>query len=81
MSEASKTLSEQLFYTKKTVYEAAPEVVCDAMAFAGPYMQFLDAGKTERECVTVSIALAEEAGFTPYRFGDALKPGRSPLLQ
>ena len=75
MSEASKALSEQLFYTKKTVYEAAPAVVADAMAFAGPYMQYLDAGKTERECVTVSIKMAEDAGFTPYRFGDALKPG------
>ena len=76
MSEASKTLSEKLFYTKKTVYEAAdPAVVEAAMTFAGPYAKYIDEGKTERECVNVSIKLAEENGFTPYRFGDPLNPG------
>ncbi len=75
MSEETKALSEKLCYKKKTVYEAAPEIVADAMAFAAPYMQYLDAAKTERECVTVSVKMAEEAGFTPYHFGDELKPG------
>ncbi len=76
MSEASKALSEKLFYTKKTVYEAAdPAVIEAAMAFAGPYAKYIDEGKTERECVDISIKLAEANGFTPYRFGDPLNPG------
>ncbi|MBQ2767505.1 MAG: aminopeptidase [Clostridia bacterium] len=76
MSDASKALSEKLFYTKKTVYESVDSTTIDeAMAFAGPYAAYLDAGKTERECVAISIKLAEENGFTPYRFGDPLSPG------
>ncbi len=33
-------------------------------AFAEKYKAYLDAGKTERECVAESVRLAEEAGFT-----------------
>ena len=34
------------------------------MAFAEKYKAYLDAGKTERECVTEAVRLAKEAGFT-----------------
>ena len=37
--------------------------------------QFLDAGKTERECVDRAIAQAEAAGFRAYVRGMELKPG------
>ena len=72
----AKTLSEELFYTKKSVYQAADDAVVDgAYTFAGPYAAFLDAAKTEREAVKESIRIAEEAGFKPYTFGMKLNAG------
>ena len=44
-------------------------------AYCTGYKQFLDAGKTERECVDRTVALAEQAGFKPYVRGGELKPG------
>ena len=35
-------------------------------AYCTAYKAFLDAGKTERECVQESVRLAEAAGFRPY---------------
>ena len=39
------------------------------------YKQYLDAGKTERECVDRTIAMAEAAGFRPFKRGMEAKPG------
>ena len=39
------------------------------------YMAFLDAGKTERECVTESVRMAEEKGFRPWDKNADMKPG------
>ena len=76
MMKDAKTLSEELFYTKKSVYQAADDAVVDgAYAFATPYAAFLDAAKTEREAVKESIRIAEEAGFKPYTFGMKLSAG------
>ncbi len=76
MMKDAKTLSEELFYTKKSVYQAADDTVVDgAYAFATPYAAFLDAAKTEREAVKESIRIAEEAGFKPYTFGMKLNAG------
>ena len=76
MMKDAKTLSEELFYTKKSVYQAADDAVVDgAYAFATPYAAFLDAAKTEREAVKESIRIAEEAGFKPYTFGMKLNAG------
>ena len=44
-------------------------------AYCTGYKQFLDAGKTERECVDRAIAQAEAAGFRAYVRGMELKPG------
>ncbi len=76
MMKDAKTLSEELFYTKKSVYQATDDAVVDgAYAFATPYAAFLDAAKTEREAVKESIRIAEEAGFKPYTFGMKLSAG------
>ena len=76
MMKDAKTLSEELFYTKKNVYQATDDAVVDgAYAFATPYAAFLDAAKTEREAVKESIRIAEEAGFKPYTFGMKLNAG------
>ena len=43
-------------------------------AFAEKYKAYLDAGKTERECVTESVRQAKEAGFVSL--DDVLKEGK-----
>ena len=43
-------------------------------AFAEKYKAYLDAGKTERECVAESVRQAKAAGFTDLM--TALKEGR-----
>ncbi len=72
----AQELQEKLFYKKLNVYEKAGDaVVADAYAFAEPYKAYLDAAKTEREAVAVSIEMAKATGFVPYKLGDALTVG------
>ena len=69
-------LRESLIYKRKNGYDRMSENDLQAMeAYCVGYKQFLDAGKTERECVDRTVALAEAAGFKPYERGMTLKPG------
>ncbi|MBQ7384576.1 MAG: aminopeptidase [Clostridia bacterium] len=69
-------MSNELTYTKKTVYELTDkDTVEAAMDYAEDYKKYLDEGKTERECVKISIALAEKYGFTEYKLGDKIAYG------
>ncbi len=66
----------ELSYKKKTVYEKADAAVVDAAyEYAKGYMKYLDDGKTEREAVNASIALAKARGFSEYKLGDSIKAG------
>ncbi len=61
---------------KKCIYKEADDERMKAIfSYAEGYKQFLDASKTEREATENALRMAKEAGFTPYGFGDALKPG------
>lgn len=44
-------------------------------AYCEAYKAFLDAGKTERDCVSETVRLAEERGFRPYARGMKLGTG------
>ena len=67
---AGQLLKEQLFYKAKNTYnELSEEEIGAAYDYAKGYMSYLDAGKTERECVTESIKILEADGFVPYSFG------------
>ena len=69
-------LREALCYDKKNGYDRVNREELEAMeAYCTGYKQFLDAGKTERECVDRAVALAEAAGFREYKRGMDLKPG------
>ena len=69
-------LRKALLYNKKNGYDRLAGGEAEAMeAYCAGYKQFLDAGKTERECVERAVALAEKAGFKPYDRGGALRPG------
>ena len=47
----------------------------EVMAFSEKYKEFLDNAKTEREAISMSIALAEKAGFKEFRNQKKVKPG------
>ena len=67
---AGQALKEQLFYKTKNTYNELDDAVIDAAYdYAEGYKKYLDAGKTERECVKASIAMLEADGFVPYTFG------------
>lgn len=78
MKELSRgeQLRKALTYQKKNGYDRLQDGELEAMnAYCDSYKQFLDFGKTERECVDRTIAMAEAAGFRAYTRGMELKPG------
>ncbi len=69
-------LEARLGYKKINFYEKGDEAAIKAAYdYAPGYMAYLDAAKTEREAVTVSIAMAEKEGYVPYTFGMPLTVG------
>lgn len=65
-----------LVYEKKTVYEKAGKQITEqAFAYAEDYKQYLNEGKTEREALKISVAMAEKNGYREYRLGDKLSVG------
>ena len=67
---------DELLYTKKNLYDTmSEEEIAGADAYCELYKKFLDAGKTERECVKEAKRLAESGGFVPLERGMKLAPG------
>ncbi len=65
-----------LIYEKKTVYEKVDKTAVQAAYdYAEGYKTYLDAGKTEREALKASIAMAEAKGFREYKLGDKISVG------
>ena len=52
------------------------KALCELEAISKKYRVYLDLGKTERECVTETVEIAEKAGYT--NLNDAIKTG-TPL--
>ena len=77
---ADKTVGQQMFdklaYKKKNVFEeASAEKISAIFDYCEGYKSYLDSAKTEREAVTASIKMAEAAGYTEYKLGDAVSVG------
>jgi len=73
---AGQQLRKALTYQKKNGYDRLLPGELEAIdVYCEGYKQYLDAGKTERECVDRTIALAEAAGFRPFTRGMEIKPG------
>ncbi len=71
-----KELYEKLTYERKNAYlEMNDTEKGDMFELCNGYRAFLDAGKTERECVKESITMAEAAGFVDIDKKENLKPG------
>ncbi|GHU84608.1 putative M18 family aminopeptidase 1 [Spirochaetia bacterium] len=56
-------LSEKLFSNKKNSWDGAGPDEEKIQRFAEDYKKFLDAGKTERECITAILEALNAAGF------------------
>lgn len=66
----------RLSYCRQNVWDLLDDAQkARVMAFAEEYKQFLDAGKTEREVITLSENLLRGAGFRPLEEYSNLKPG------
>lgn len=73
---AAELLKEQLMLKKEHFSVAmSEEEVAKADKFCEGYMDFLEKGKTERECVEYVIEKAEKNGFTPFDKTKTYKPG------
>ena len=67
---------EALLYSPKNGYDRLSAEDEAAMhAYCEDYKKFLDAGKTERECVDETVRQAEAKGFKPFVRGMAVNPG------
>ena len=80
MEEKELTVGQQLrkalTYQRKNGYDRLLPGELEAMeAYCEGYKKYLDAGKTERECVDRTIAMAEAAGFRRFERGMSVKAG------
>lgn len=80
MEEKQKTPGElkreALFHQPKNGYDRlSPEDETAMQSYCEDYKKYLDASKTERECVEESVRLAEARGFKPFVRGMDVKPG------
>ncbi|MEG1747427.1 MAG: aminopeptidase [Oscillospiraceae bacterium] len=80
MEETKKTATdlrrEALFHDQKNGYDRiSAEDEAAMQGYCEDYKKFLDGGKTERECVDLTVSLAEAKGFRPFRRGAVLSPG------
>ena len=72
---AGQLLMEELSAEFPNIAKKAPEMIPEAQRFCEGYKRFLDEGKTERECVRASEALAKKAGYRPFECGRAYAAG------
>lgn len=82
-NEKSKAelLKEKLFLKNRSAYEVCKKEEIDtAYEYCRSYMKFLDAGKTERECVSKAVEMLEENGFVPFEYGRKYVPGDKVYL-
>ena len=57
-------MENNLYYKKTNVYEKlGNDAFAEIDAYSNGYKSYLDASKTERDCVASSIALAKENGY------------------
>ena len=79
--DSVQELKNKLFFQKENgCLTRTDEELKAADSFCEDYKAFLDAGKTERECVTEAVRLAEEKGYRPYDPSVKVNPGDKVYL-
>lgn len=68
-------LAEKLTWSAPNIGKDAPKQVEKARKFCEGYKKFLDAGKTERECVHYAVKLLEKHGYRPFEAGASYETG------
>lgn len=72
----AELLAEKLLLNRKNMGLTADDAMEQAAQdFCGPYKDFLNACKTEREAVTYIVGMAEKQGYKPFEPGKAYQPG------
>ena len=68
MSKKTKAqeLQEQLTWTFPHIGKDSPGQIEKASKYCEGYKAFLNAGKTERECVKAAVKMLKKAGYRPY---------------
>lgn len=72
---SGKDLAKELLWETPHIAKEAPAQLEDAAAFCEGYKKFLDAGKTERECVKEAIKMLTAAGYTEFDENAAYQAG------
>lgn len=76
LDTSGQSLRDILCYRPKNGYDRiTPEELDRIETYCGNYKQFLNACKTERDCVDFIVNLAERSGFRVYQRGMELRPG------
>ena len=68
-------LQEQLTWAFPHIGKDKPEQAEKAFKYCEGYKKFLDAGKTERECVKEAVKMLKKAGYKPFDSGESYEPG------
>jgi hypothetical protein len=76
---SGEALREKLFYEPKNGFERiSPDEESAAFSYCIEYKNFLNKGKTERECVDYAVDLLEKNGFKAV--GVVYMPDGSPRI-
>lgn len=77
MAKKSKgqELQEQLAWKFPHIGKEAPQQVEKAARYCEGYKEFLDKGKTERECVKEAVKMLKKAGYKPFDRTASYAPG------
>ncbi len=70
-----KELEKQLTWEFPHIGKEKPEQVKQAAEFCEGYKNFLNQGKTERECVKMAVKILDEAGYTAFETHKRYRPG------
>lgn len=73
-SKAQK-MQKELTWEFPHIGKEAPEQLEKASRYCEGYKEFLDQGKTERECVKAGVKLLKKAGYLPFDRKAVYKPG------
>ena len=70
-----KELQDQLAWKFPHIGQKSPEQVEEAAGFCEGYKEFLDRGKTERECVNAAVEMLRKAGYAEFEPNKHYQPG------
>ena len=71
----AQELQEQLIWAFPHIGKDKPEQAEKAFKYCEGYKKFLDAGKTERECVKEAVKMLKKAGYKPFDSRESYEPG------